>query len=177
MGRTYLISIIALAFWMPGAMSGGEQVTLLKQNGSANFRLEEVPAYRTIRVFEDASTHRRWILYEDLNHLARPAKLAQTAAGSNCDAAQRDACVAGGRAARFVPPAVIRNGDSILITQHTPAADGLLEATALGEGMVGETIKVRLRRGGRILSVIAEGPGRARMTAAGMTIPGSEGRP
>ncbi len=127
--------------------------------------------YRAIRVFDDPSTHRRWMLLQDMTHPAAPAMLA-SAWGS--DGAARSDETYDLRVTTCVPSAaipVIHAGDAVLIIEHSSVADAELEAIALGRAAVGEPLKVRLKSGGHILSVIADGPGHATLYA------GSEARP
>jgi hypothetical protein len=113
--------------------------------------LADAQRYRAIRTFEDWSTHQRWIVFQDLNHPGWPARLAPSPGSLNLTA---------GAPGIMLPP-MIRNGEAILVREHTRVADGVLEATALGSAGVGAALKARLRRGGRIVSVMVEGPGRA----------------
>lgn len=122
--------------------------------------------YRAIRAFEDPSTHRRWMLLQDMTQPAAPGLLA-SAWGS--DGGARSDEIDDLRVATCVPsPAitVIRAGDAVVIAKHSRVVDAELEAIALGRAAVGEPLRVCLKRGGHILSVIADGPGRATLHAA-----------
>jgi hypothetical protein len=106
--------------------------------------------YAQLRAFEDPSTHLRWVLLKDLDHPAAPRILSQAHGTTSIGPARAPA---------------IRSGDLVIITQHTPVADGWMQGTALQDAGVAEVLRVRLKSNAHILTVIADGPGRATMQA------------
>jgi hypothetical protein len=62
---------------------------------------------------------------------------------------------------RFLP--VIRAGDRLVVEEHTPVVDALLEARALNPAAQGSALEARLSIGGRVVRVVALGPGRAEL--------------
>ncbi|HEY2466641.1 MAG TPA: flagella basal body P-ring formation protein FlgA [Terracidiphilus sp.] len=115
---------------------------------------DAVTQYRAVRLIEDPSTHLCWMLLKDANHPARPARLQRVTrnAGSAPDSI-------GVRPSPQTP--VIRAGDLLTVSKHAAVSEVQVEAMALGSAAVGDVLRVRLRSSGRVLSVIADGPGRA----------------
>jgi len=62
---------------------------------------------------------------------------------------------------RFLP--VIHAGDRLVVEEHTPVVDALLEARALNPATRGSELDARLSIGGRVVRVVALGPGRAEL--------------
>lgn len=128
--------------------------------------LRAVPC-RAIRLIEDPSTHVRWMLFEELNRPAAPALLMPTADTLSCRAS---AAVRGIRSAQvrsvFHPSPIVHAGDQLTAVQHTAIADVHLQAVALGSAAAGQTLRVRLKSNGRILSVVVDAPGNATIVAA-----------
>jgi hypothetical protein len=52
-------------------------------------------------------------------------------------------------------------GDRLIVEEDTPVASARLEALALGPASPGVEFMVRLRIGGKVMRVVALGPGRA----------------
>ena len=62
---------------------------------------------------------------------------------------------------------VIHAGDYLIVSEHTRVFDADLEATALKTAAIGDSLTVRLKFGGRTLSVVATAPGRASLFEEG----------
>lgn len=113
------------------------------------------------RFFEDPSTHVRWMLFEDTDHPALPARLMPVAEGGSCSPSV--AVTGSPSAPELHRRPIIHALDALTIAQHTPFADVHLEAIALGPAAAGQTLRVRLKSSGLILPVRVDGPGRATM--------------
>jgi hypothetical protein len=123
----------------------GEGSTLL---GAAGGQL-----YREI---DDPHTGDRWLLTRNDEFPGGPGRLVRVATASH---------VAGGAsgvsAGQPVALPVIRPGDRVIVEEHTAVVDAVLEARALRPAAVGAVFEARLTIGGRVLRVVALGPGRA----------------
>ena len=155
-----------------GSVCCADQAKTSGLNGASNANESARPKarcetpYRAIRLIEDPSTHLRWMLLKDLRHPTAPAMLVPVPNSSACivhDGEDRGAV----ESIFFRPPAVpvIRGGEKLIVEEHSSAADAQLEGTALGPAAMGEAFRVRLKKSGKILSVVADGPGRATMLA------------
>ena len=118
--------------------------------------------YRAIRVIEDFETRQRWLLLQDMEHPAAPARLLAAASELSCaglhikgSGSQPQVNI------QNVLLPVIHAGDSLVLSEHTRVSDAELEAVALRPAAIGESLSVRLKFGGATLSAIATGPGRA----------------
>ena len=56
---------------------------------------------------------------------------------------------------------VVRAGDRLIVEEHTARVDAALEARALASAVAGAALVVRLTLGGKVVRVVALGPGRA----------------
>jgi flagella basal body P-ring formation protein FlgA len=56
---------------------------------------------------------------------------------------------------------VIRAGDELVVEENTVVVEARLEARALGSASLGNTLHARLKMGGKVVPVVALGPGRA----------------
>jgi len=111
-----------------------------------------------LREIDDPWTGARWQLRRDEEHPAGPHRLLLVELGH--------APVAGGAAAAPAKPRpVIHPGDPLTVEEHTAVVDASLEAVALGQATAGMWFEVRLKIGGRVLRVLALGPGRAILQA------------
>lgn len=120
------------------------------------------PQYRAMRLIEDPSTHLRWMLMKDAAHPEWPARLEPFA---NTFGAPGSTGGTVSLPSRKV--AMIHAGDALTITRHSEVSDVRLEAIALGPAAIGELVRVRLKTSGRVLSVVADGAGRATMLTDG----------
>jgi len=109
---------------------------------------------RIVRQIDDPHTGGRWVLLRDERHPGGPGRLV-LAAGPTAS---------GPRPAQA--PAAIRAGDRLVVEEHTARAEAWLEADALAPAQAGSAVLVRLRIGGKVLRVLALGPGRAEFLAA-----------
>jgi hypothetical protein len=115
-----------------------------------------------VREIDDPATGDRWLLERDLQHpggpgrmvLAAPEKALPAPAGSSAGSVRSGFETA-------ASPALIRAGDHLIVEQHTRLLDAVLEAIALAPAREGETFRVRLSIGGRVVKAVAIAPGHA----------------
>ena len=118
--------------------------------------------YRALRELEDPGAHQYWLLIRDRNRAAGPALLVKEPAHSACaffTLGKMDRGPAIGQPVRSLP--VIHAGDPIILFEHTTVSDTELEATALEQAAVGDSLRVHIKFGGFTVRAIAAAPGRA----------------
>ena len=151
-----VLVVVALA---PGPARGA---------GASPHSEDGAPHERLLRVIDDPSTRARWLLYQDSEHPGRPARLVSV------PLEQGDA----GRVSS--PPKesddrprapILHAGDRLTVEEHTPVADSILAAVALGQAAEGRELYVRLQIGGKVVRAVAEGPGRARLLRQSGALP------
>jgi hypothetical protein len=152
-----LASLLALSGWCQQSRVGMRNYPAVCLNLDDSGIASE---YREIRTIEDLGTHKRWMLLRDLRHPAAPALLVQQIPGISC-ALRTDISTPSASDVRSVPLTVIHAGDYLIVSEHTRILDAELEAMALKPAAIGDSLTVRLRFGGRILSAVATAPGRA----------------
>ena len=143
--------LLAFAGGCPG--QGDEQVA------GQNQALRETRCH-AVRLIEDSSNHVRWMLFDDPDHPALPARLVPVADNGSVSPS---AAVKGSPhvpAALHLSP-IVEAGDVLTVVQNTPVADVRLEAVALGPAALGQTVRVRVKSSGLILPVRIDGPAHA----------------
>ena len=118
---------------------------LLAQASGAEVR------HRVVGELRDATTGARWILLRDAAHPAGPGQLVP----------------ADSIAAARLPPVVIHAGERVVVEEHTGKRDIRMEGTAMGSAAAGDSIKIRLRIGGRVMTGVAVESGRVRLDLEG----------
>jgi hypothetical protein len=112
-----------------------------------------------LREIDDPHSGARWLLSKDAEHPGGPGRLVQLGKDEQAGSA--------GKRPRPAPAApVIRAGDRIVVEEHTDVVDAAFEAVALGPAVERRRLHARLKIGGRVVRVIALGPGRARLATA-----------
>jgi hypothetical protein len=112
--------------------------------------------YRALREFEDPATHQHWLLIRDRSRATGPALFVKQWPHSTCvpfDLGKVNSGLALRARVHSVP--VIHPGDQIVLIEHTIVSDAELEATALGEAAVGDSLLVRIKYGGLTVRAIA----------------------
>jgi hypothetical protein len=183
-----LVFVVGFASAQSGALAKDAGSDLALKSSSTRLVLSttettaEVSALRTI---DDPPTGHRWLLMRDAEHPGGPGKLVLSTeappsvgasgvvSGAGGSMALRPtlstsakALVSGGAA-----QPQIRSGDRLLVEEHSQVADVQLMAVALGPAMIGSVFKARLEIGGKVVSVVAVGPGRASFAAGTETHP------
>jgi len=120
---------------------------------SAPVSAPTVPDGEIIREIDDPRNGDRWLLVRDDSHPGGPGLLllASAAQIKNRQASPQPAA----------EPPIIRAGDRVIVEENTAVAEARLEAVALNPAWPGSLFSVRLTMGGRVLRVLAAGPGRA----------------
>jgi hypothetical protein len=109
-----------------------------------------------VRVIDDPYSGDRWLLVRDPSHPGGPGRLLLVSA------VRRGPLNPGHAGPEIEAPApLIRPGDRVVVEENTPVVEARLEAVALGPAQPGSTFNVRLAVGGRVVRVVAVGPGRA----------------
>lgn len=142
----------------PAVTAPGAQV-MLSSGGLHRASTEGLVQGEMIREIDDPHTGERWLLVPNGESPGGPGRLVLAAADQDSfgGAAPR-------AAKRTEDPrlgAVIRAGDRLVVEEHTRLVDAALEARALGPAAVGSSLDARLAMGGRVVRVVALGPGRA----------------
>ncbi len=122
-----------------------------------------------VREIDDPNTGARWLLMRNDQHPSGPGRLVLAAGGRNRPAISASMAAGQGSEVRVLP--VIRTGDRLVVEEHTPVVDAVLDAQALNPAMRGETFNVRLTIGGKVMRAVALGPGRAKFEAQGEVQP------
>jgi hypothetical protein len=118
---------------------------------------------KIFREIDDPHTGDRWLLVRDSQLPGGPGRLVRVA---GC----RERCGDGtaqltGQPGEAALPPVIHTGDQLVIEEHTERVDALLVARALNPATSGNVLDVRLAIGGKVVRVVALGPGRAVLQA------------
>jgi hypothetical protein len=140
----------AMAYFAAATLAAyGQSVTVRTQNSVAAL---EAPAVM-LREIDDPHSGARWLLLPNPNHPGGPGRLVLAAGGDRT----------GSAAVAIAVPArpVIRAGDELVVEENTVVVEARLEARALGSASLGNTLHARLKMGGKVVPVVALGPGRA----------------
>jgi hypothetical protein len=115
-----------------------------------------------VREIDDPATGDRWLLEKSPQNPGGPGRMvlsenrmaAPVPAGSS-------AAAANGAPEVDARAVLIRNGERLIVEEHTQILDATLEGIALAPARMGKTLLVRLAIGGRVVKAIAITPGRA----------------
>ena len=156
--RTMFMLWIAHAVLVHGAPPVSNRRFCLSDSLNKNI----APGFSAVRALEDPSSHRGWLVMRYLARPEWPGRVVPLAQQSFCgDDASLPRGRAGARIALSGAEIVIRAGETLIVVEDTKAAHVELAATALGNARRGEVISARLRTGGKLVKMIATGPGRA----------------
>jgi hypothetical protein len=136
---------------------------LLSPEGTTPASVEGREQGKILREIDDPHTGDCWLLVRNGKLPGGPGRLVRVAdyqKKSGCAALQ----IAGQPGDAALQP-VIHAGDRLIIEEHTARADAVLEARALNPAAPGSVLDVRLAIGGKVLRVVALGPGRAALQA------------
>lgn len=134
------------------ALSPAERVNATVQSSPVSERTTSVGG-RILREIRDPLSGMCWLLMRDEAHPGGPGRLVQAEETSPFESFPTAS----------VP--VLRAGDRLIVEEETPVVAVRLEAVALGPAAVGGELDVRLKIGGKVLRVVALGPGRAQLQA------------
>jgi len=147
---TALAVAAAIGQPVPGAVVGAGSAP---QRAAADVDLEPVPLGAVYREIDDPNTGIHWLLVRETGHPGGPGRLVPVWRGTA-------GISAAGSATKPARP-VIRTGDHLLVEESTAVVEAHLEGSALGTAAVGAPLAVRLTMGGRVVTAVALGPGRA----------------
>jgi len=142
-------------------------------------------AYQVIREIHDPHSEECWLLVRDWSRPGGPGRLvlqpgpahSRTAAnasgrmGGRNDGLDAPARTAPDRPEGGLAPPEIHPGDRLIVEEHTPVVEARLSAIAFAPAAAGAKLQARLDIGGKVVLVVALGPGRARLAEE------SEGKP
>ncbi|HWG19011.1 MAG TPA: hypothetical protein VG225_00690 [Terracidiphilus sp.] len=157
-----LASCVAAGFLVAAADGAGQQpsspvlVSSVRPQGVSGSLVREI---------YDPSSGARWMLVQDAEHPGGPGRLILARPGMRLPGQGQRGPM------RASMPVVIHAGDAMLVEEHTPVVDAVLEAVALGPAAVGSPVRVRLRVGGRVVRAIASAAGRGTLAPGGEALP------
>jgi hypothetical protein len=123
---------------------------------------------QVVRAIDDAATGSRWVLVRDGRHPGGPGHLILAGSFPAQDVRNESGpAVVSGSTEPYpaLPPPVIRAGDRLIVEENTPVVEARLQALALGAAAPGSAFPARLEIGGKVVRVVALGPGRAALAA------------
>ena len=126
-------------------------------------------AYRTVRTFLDPGTGRYWLLAQRIGS-PQPAVMRELALDSRCESMSRQNRPTAKAASPSQGPAVVRAGESVLLSEETNTSSTYLEAVALSAAAKGEMLTVRLRLSGLLVRAVAVEGGRVSFLAQGSEV-------
>jgi hypothetical protein len=160
------IGLLALAAGLAHAQAFGSRAQVIVSSGgllAEGSSLSGSAGGQLYREIDDPHTGDRWLLTRNHEFPGGPGRLVRVAAYSGAagdsrpSGAPRQIAEQTGVAA--LP--VIRTGDRLIVEEHTAVVDAALEARALRPAALGAVFEARLAMGGRVVRVVALGPGRA----------------
>jgi hypothetical protein len=151
------LSLLAGAAGLIQAQAGGRAQIMISSGRLLAEGSSAQPQGQIYREIDDPNTGDRWLLLRNQEYPGGPGRLVRVAAAGR--AAGSGAEALGGQSAAALP--VIRSGDRVIVEEHTAVVDAVLEARALKPAAMGAVFEARLLIGGRVVRVVALGPGRA----------------
>jgi hypothetical protein len=159
------------------SMAGGQRV-VQQPAGAQPAGTEIAPSANTatqvlgevVREVADPGTGDRWLLERDPKQPAGPGRMVRIAGKEDGALSDRRGNAASGTAAgepAIVFGPVIHAGDRLVVEESTAVVEARLAAVALGPAKKGASLNVRLVIGGKVVRVIALGPGRVALVPQG----------
>ena len=163
-----------------GALTGTKEESAVSTNGMLVAGNDAQPRFSNsvVREIDDQATGLRWVVLRDQAHPGGPGRLFvapgpvarhRMALGTKSLLASGAAPAQNSTQISALRP-VIRQGEHLIIEEHSAVVDARLEAVALSSAKAGELLKVRLIPGGNILKVKA-------LAAGSAMLPDTEVRP
>ena len=154
---------MAHASFLLGALPGNNRGTCVSESLDRDI----APGFGAVRVVEDHSSHRQWLVERNLERPGWPGRVVPLRQQLLCgDEASLRRNSTGKRMAGGASDMVIRAGEALIIVEDTKAAHAELTAIAVSNGRRGDEISARLRSSGKLVKAIAAGPGRAALADA-----------
>jgi hypothetical protein len=150
-----IVALLPAAF-AAGQAAGGHRAAHLSSSPGLEAAVE--PGAEILREIDDPATGDRWLLVRDTDDPGGPGRMVLAARGQSVPAGSARGRTSAVRAA--VLP-VIRAGERVIVEENTPIVEARLEAVALVPAQAGSVFKARLQIGGKVVRVVALGPGRA----------------
>ena len=151
--------------------SPGAQLTLLSSQ-------HREAAEEIVREIDDPATGNRWLLMRDPLHPGGPGQMILAGQDEGLTSRAKlgnrsliespwhtPSSTAGRDRLPIAEPPLIHAGERILVEEHSPVVDTVLEATAVEPARNGDQLKARLSIGGHIVDAIAIAPGRALLSS------------
>ncbi len=156
--------LLTLGIWV-AALSAARSARAADQSSSVAPRPVPLEG-RIFREIRDANSGACWLLVRDAAHPGGPGRLLLAEKSPIRKPGDQNAQSQTGarQAAEFsqvLSLPVIRAGDRLMVEEKTPTVEVHLEAVALGPAVVGAEFDARLKIGGKLVRVLAQGPGRA----------------
>ena len=160
-------ALIWTACWMQAqTQANGRAQVMVSSGGLLAEGSSTQPRGELYREIDDPHTGDRWLLLRNEEFPGGPGRLVRVRAGQSAASGAdepigvpRQLDQPAGQAAQLLP--VIRSGDRVVVEEHTAVVDVVLEARALAPAAAGAVFVARLAIGGRVVRVVALGPGRA----------------
>ena len=114
---------------------------------------------RLFREIDDPHSGVRWLVVRDSANPGGPGRMELAQPGRVSGAEEKRAEGQSVGQAKAEP--MIRPGARLVVEEHSATAEAYLEAVALTPAVIGATLEVRLKIGGRVVSAVALAPGRA----------------
>jgi hypothetical protein len=155
-----------LAMFLAAVALAARGRTAAAQAQNVADRVTQAPI-TAVREIDDPHTGARWLLLHDPSHPGGPGRLALTSDVQNVGPVRvKDREGFPNATVIAVPPRpVIRGGDRLIVEENTAVVEARLEAMALGPAARGSSLQARLQIGGRVVRVVALGPGRAALAS------------
>lgn len=146
--------------------AAGLAIAIGQQDADALSDARVVTVSSVVREISDPATGERWLLEHDPAVPGGPGRLVRAATDED---EPKQTAGAQSRNEKAWSPCVVRAGDRVIVEEHTTVMDAELEGVALNGAQSGMKLRVRLKIGGKIVNVVAQGPGRVAIpTAAGV---------
>ncbi len=171
----------AVAAWLiPGPLAGSAGPHSDPADPGSSAMIQQARSgIRKLKQIDDAGTHLHWILIRDDARPGGPGRLVQASQVAESAAQRSTSEMLTGSLARGeklasvadspglkVNAVVIRAGDRLLVTEHSPTVEAQIEAVALEPATAGTALRVRMKSGG-VVWAVALGAGSARLAPAG----------
>lgn len=107
----------------------------------------------------------RWILTRDPVHPGAPGRWCRLAEEHRDPGTPPKTARVESQSTAATRPVVIHGGDRLIVVDHSAVVEARFDAVALDAAIVGAESHARLRFNGKIVRVVAVGPGRATLAA------------
>jgi hypothetical protein len=162
-GGAGVLFLAAASICCAQAPDGVSRAQALLSSGGQG-QVESLAQGEIVREIDDPHSGDRWLLMRNARVPGGPGRLVLVSADRRGIGGAPAQAATETEEAR--PRSVIRAGDRLIVEEHTPLVDAVLEARALNPAAIGSAFDVRLTIGGRVVRALALGPGRATLQGA-----------